>query len=131
MDQPFDYSRVRRSTDCCGCASFPYSLCGPCHRLNFPEQWGGHMGNDYPQKPTPRPGETKEDMWKRINPPITAEEYKSIKPDVFMTMSIPLATYQVIEETAEHYIVVDPEKKDESLAIKKKHCHVVSIAALR
>jgi len=89
------------------------------------------MANDYPQEPTPRPGETKEQMWARINPPISPEEYKSIKPDVFVTTSMPLVTYQVIEETAEHYIVVDAENKDGSLAIRKKHCHVVSIAALR
>lgn len=25
---------VRRSPDCCGCASFPYALCGPCYRYN-------------------------------------------------------------------------------------------------
>ena len=25
---------VKRSPDCCGCMSFPYALCGPCHRYN-------------------------------------------------------------------------------------------------
>ena len=25
---------VERSPDCCGCPSFPYALCPPCHRYN-------------------------------------------------------------------------------------------------
>lgn len=41
---------LRKSPDCCGCASFPYALCGPCHRLNFPERW-----NMNPNKPEPAP----------------------------------------------------------------------------
>ena len=30
----YDYANVKRSPDCCGCASFPYALCGPCYQYN-------------------------------------------------------------------------------------------------
>jgi hypothetical protein len=29
-------TRIERSPDCCGCASFPNVLCPPCMRFNFP-----------------------------------------------------------------------------------------------
>ena len=30
------FDSVRRSPECCGCPAFPYALCPPCHRLNYP-----------------------------------------------------------------------------------------------
>lgn len=30
-----DPKEIKRSPDCCGCPSFPYALCPPCHRFNY------------------------------------------------------------------------------------------------
>lgn len=35
-----DYTKIKRSPDCCGCASFPYALCGDCYDYNFNKKEG-------------------------------------------------------------------------------------------
>lgn len=85
---------------------------------------------EYPASPEPLPGETKQEMWDRINPPIPASELSNIKPDSFCTIiNIAAdATYAVIQDAGDYYIFERDGKPEVEL---KEKCKVVAISVMR
>lgn len=98
------FAEIKRSPDCCGCASFPLALCGPCHRFNYTEDNG-------------------EPILDPTNPPIDAT---GIKPDAYCTYALPqMKTCNLLAETPDYYIYDNDGRPG---VVEKEKCRIVSIA---